>query len=121
MEFSVRISDNGKYILCIITGEIAAKDSERFSSEMDTLSSTSGCKKTLIDVRNAKNVSSNLDNYEFAYHDINRIGLQRDLRTAILTSPGDQSHDFVKTVLLNAGYCVQSFCDEKEAIAWLEE
>lgn len=121
MEFNVALSDNGKYIRCVVTGEIAAMNSEKFSSEMDTLSSSSECKKTLIDVRNAKNVSSNLDNYEFAYHDINHIGLQRDLRTAILASPEDQSHNFVKMVLLNAGYCVQLFYDEKKTITCLEE
>jgi hypothetical protein len=39
----------------------------------------------------------------------------------MLTSPNDKSHDFIETVLRNAGYDVKLFVNESEAITWLEE
>ena len=85
------------------------------------MSRATGCKRFLTDVRNATNVSHDLDNYQFAYRDMELLSLQRDVRAAILTAPGDGSHDFSETVALNAGYFVRAFDDETKAVAWLEE
>jgi len=49
-----------------------------------------------------------------------KLGLQRDVKYAILTSPTDESHNFIETVCKNAGYIVKVFSDKNSAIAWLE-
>ena len=121
MQFRVTLSDNKKYILCTVSGEFTAADARAFTTEIDALSRATGCKRFLTDVRNATNVSHDLDNYQFAYRDMELLSLQRDVRAATLISHGDESHDFSETVALNAGYYVRAFDDEEEAIAWLEE
>ena len=120
MQFNITLSDNEKYILCVITGTFTAAEAQKFLIEMDAVSRANKCKKFLLDMRNAINVSDVVENYDFAYNQMNRLNLQRDVRLAVLTSPGDHSHDFVETAVSNAGYGSRLFSDEVDAIAWLE-
>jgi hypothetical protein len=92
-----------------------------FTRDLDSLSHAKNIKLFLIDVREAPNTSSVFQNYNFAYQDMKDLNLQRDVRSAILTSPTDSTHDFVEMVTQNAGYNVQIFHDENAAIAWLNE
>ena len=121
MRFSVKLSDDEKYILCSVTGEFTAAEAQEFTLEIDTVSRESGCKKFLIDLQDAKNISNVFENYDFAYKDMSRHNFQHDARVAILVSPQDHSNDFVETVISNAGYSVRVCCDNSDAIAWLEE
>lgn len=79
------------------------------------------CIHQLIDVRESRNTEGPLENYSFAYDDLGKIAVDRRARTAILVSPGDNSHDFIEVVGRNAGYSVRLFTEEDKAIAWLEE
>lgn len=59
--------------------------------------------------------------YVHAYHDPDNLYLIKDIRSAILVSEGDQSHNFIETTFQNAGLCVKIFTDESVAVKWLEE
>lgn len=113
------MSDDQKYIICRVTGPMGADTAREFGQAMDALSRDRHVDRFLTDVRNAINVSGVLDNYRFAHEDM--TDFQRTARSAILTAPGDRSHDFVETVARNAGYIVRIFDDEETAVAWLEE
>ena len=77
-----------------------------------------GC---LIDLRGTTSVSSASDKYMFAYEKAKDTGLPRHWRVAILKDHGDDSPDFIWTAMENAGYIIQVFEDEREAIDWIEE
>jgi hypothetical protein len=121
MYYTVTISENGKYLICYVSGQITAELARAFTEDMDRQSRALNIKRVLNDVRNASNILSTVENYNFAYHDMAQMNLQRDMRSAILVSPEDTTHEFVETVTKNAGYNVRVFRDETVAIAWLSE
>ena len=120
MSFVVSLSENGKYILCRVSGPMTATTAIEFSAEMDKLARKHGINRFLTDVRDAPNVSSVVENHQFADSDMKALGLQKNVRAAILTRQSDRSHDFVEFATQNAGYNVRLFDDEQAAITWLE-
>ena len=121
MSFEVFLSDDEKQIVCRVTGPMDVDVAREFSLAIEDLNKERRVDRFLFDVRGASNVSGVLDNYTFAYRDMAELDLRRDIRSAILTSKGDRSHDFVETLLRNAGYRARIFDDEAVAVAWLEE
>ena len=121
MNYTITTSDNGKYLICQVSGEITVDLAREFTKELNRLSRTLNIKRFLNDVREATNALSTLQNYNFAYKDMAEMNLQREACSAILVGPADKSHDFVGTVTQNAGYNVRIFHDEGSAIAWLDD
>ena len=76
-----------------------------------------GC---LIDIRGVTSVSSVTDKYQFAYKKSKAAGLPRRWRFAFLKDHGDDSPEFIETVMINAGFMFRVFEDEREAIGWLK-
>ncbi len=72
-------------------------------------------------MREASNISTTFQNYEFAYKDMDDLNLERDVRSAILADPAHFSHDFPATAQQNAWFNVRIFHDEDIALAWLNE
>jgi hypothetical protein len=120
MNYTITTSENGKYLICRVSGEITVDIAREFTKELNRLSRSLNIKRFLNDVREAANALSTLQNYDFAYKDMAEMNLQRDACSAILVGPADRTHDFVETVTQNAGYNVRIFHDEAAAIAWLE-
>jgi hypothetical protein len=75
----------------------------------------------LCDLRGAPNIESVSQNYDFAYEGASEAGLSRNARSALLTDPDDNTHNFIETLLRNAGFMVKIFVNREEAVAWLEE
>jgi hypothetical protein len=75
----------------------------------------------LYDLRNAPNIESVTSNYEFAYKEMPKSPLDANATVALLADPEDRSHDFVETVMRNAGFNVRLFSEKEEAVAWLEK
>jgi hypothetical protein len=121
MKYTVEQSGNRKYIVCRVVGEITKENSLEFTMAIDRMSRETGIKNFLTDVRNAQNLLSTIDNYDYVLKDMESMRLQRDVRSAVLASAEDHSHDFVSIVAQNKGYNLRIFRDEKEAIAWLNE
>lgn len=121
MSYTIAISENGSYIICRVIGPMTVEIAQEFAREMDNLSHAKNIKRFLTDVREAPNVSSVNQNYKYANQDMKGLKLQRGVRSAILVDPADTTHDFVETAVMNAGYNVRVFRDERAAIAWLNE
>lgn len=121
MSYTITISENGQYIICRVTGSMTVEIAREFTREIDSISRAKHIKRFLTDVREAPNVSNIFQNYEYAYKDMLDLELQRDIRSAILADTADTTHDFIETVVRNAGYNVRVFHDESAAIAWLNE
>ena len=121
MKYKVSFSENGKYVriraLEAITGEIE----KRFAEIAITEARKRKVREFLVDVRGTPNIASSLEQYLFGYEDMDRFGLDRGSRIAVLADANDKSHDFIETVLVNAGYHCCLFTDDDAASDWLGE
>ena len=77
--------------------------------------------KFLYNLRNSHNKETINANYIFANLDLKRLEPDLANKIAMLVSPNDKSHDFIETLLINAGFNVKLFTVEAEAIDWLDE
>ena len=120
MKYTITPSADGKYIILKIRGEINRQTIEQPNLEAHALGKKLCIQRFLIDVTEAINTDSILDSYEFAYTDmITTEGINKNARAAILVSPNDYSHDFIETVLINAGVKVKIFRDPDSARSFL--
>jgi isopentenyldiphosphate isomerase len=117
----IKISDNGKYIIVQVKENMTRTLAERLGLEAVQLGNTKNITRFLYDLRDSRNTETINGNYIFAKQDMKRIEPNPENMIAMLTSPNDKSHDFIETVLRNAGYTVKLFIVEEEAIQWLEE
>ena len=117
----IKISDNNKYIIVQVNENMTRTLAERLGFEAIQLGNTKNITRFLYDLRNSRNTESINVNYIFANQDMKRLETNPNNMIAMLISPGDKSHDFIETVLRNAGYNVRIIEVESEAITWLEE
>ena len=120
MSYSVKPSEDGKYIILKHWGEIDRKLTTQRNLEAHALGAELGITRHLVDLTEAKHVDTVINTYEFAYKDMRLLpGINKDARVAVLVSPEDHSHDFVETVTRNAGQNVTLFRDRDAAIQHL--
>ena len=85
--------------------------------ETHALGDELGISRYLVEATEAVNVDSTLENYSFAYTDMQTpTGINKAAIVALLVSPDDHSHDFIETVSRNAGLNVTIFRDRELAI-----
>ena len=121
MNFETTLSRDGTYVIVRVKEDISAEMEREFAEQAIRLAKKHNIKRFLVDVRGIPNVAGSLDNYLFAYEDITRFGLDATSRIAVLASPDDRSHDFIETVLRNAGYNCRMFSAEKNALEWFRK
>lgn len=121
MTKEIKVSDNGKYIIVRVNEDMTRTLAESLGLEAMHLGIKKNLSKFLYDLRNSRNKETINANYIFAKQDLKRLDPNPANKIALLTSPNDKSHDFIETVLRNAGYNVKLFIVEEEAIIWLEE
>ncbi|MEJ2656991.1 MAG: hypothetical protein P8012_07305 [Desulfobacterales bacterium] len=121
MNYTIKLSENQRFLEVKATGQINIDIIRQWSKDIEKKSRAMDIRKFLFDVRSARNVSIAAENYFFAHRDSIELNLQRNVRSAILVSETDRSHDFTETTLRNAGYNVRIFTDKSSAVKWLEE
>lgn len=119
MAHRISVSPDKAYILVTVTGEITARSAMEQNREAHALGERLGIDCYLVDVTDARNVDSTVDNYNFAYRDMQAPPINPRARVALLVRPGDHSHDFVETVSRNAGLDVTIFTNLSEARKFL--
>lgn len=120
MEYTIKPSEDGKYIVLKIDGDFTASQMMACVIESHALGKQLGLRCYLVDVRRARNIDSAMGNVNFAYRDMKQVeGVDPRARVAGLVSPGDHSHDFVATVSENAGMFLKLFTDFDEAVGYL--
>lgn len=114
-----KITFNGIYLRVqafkTITGGLAREFAKKAIEE----AKKQKVNKFLIDVRGAQNISSTMKKYTFGHKDMDLFGLDRLSKIAIVANSGDQSHNFIATIMSNAGYRCNMFADEAAALKWL--
>lgn len=118
-DFEVSVSENEQFLIIDIKGPMTNELGRRCGIAGVDLGQRTAIKRYLFDLRGAPNMESIFANYKFAYEEISDFGFPKDTRSALLTDPGDRSHDFMETVFMNAGYIVRLFTDEASAVSWL--
>ena len=119
MDYEISLDENLGCIFIKFFNAMTSKVAARCGPEIVRLSEEKQIKRFLFDVRQAPNIQSDVENYNFATEEIADFGFPHNSRSVFLISPGDISHDFITTLFLNAGYRVNSFTEEESAISWL--
>jgi hypothetical protein len=120
MSYTISPSEDGKYIILKYWGDVSRKLSIERVLEAHALGEKIGINSYLVDLTEARNIDSIPELYEYAYEDTKTVsGFNLNARVVLLVDPDDHSHDFVETVLRNAGHNVTLFRDREAAIRHL--
>lgn len=121
MSYEIEVSESGRFLRLKAQGDVSVELAREWSLELREMAHPLAITCLLFDMRVAKNVSSIIDNYYFAHRDADRLGLAKNVRSAILANRADNSHNFVETTMQNANFNVRLFNEKSTAISWLEE
>ena len=121
MSYQITVSEDRAYVRVSVHGPVTIPMARKYTEESAALGARLGIRSFLFDVRGAPNVETPLPIYRFAYEELPAFPLDPGASSAILASPGDESHDFVEVSLKNAGFDVRLFRDEESAVGWLLE
>ena len=121
MEYQIAVSQDGPWMELTVYVPVTVDLEKRITTDMREATEAHNLKDIFTDVTRVPNVAKTFEQYRFAYHDSKQLGLPRDSRIAVLTSPEDSSHDFAETVLQNAGFSCAFFQDKSEAYDWLRK
>lgn len=120
MEYQITLSEDRKYIVITVRGDINRHSAIQINREAHAMGRKIGVNRYLMDVRESRNTDSVIDQYEFAYRDMQcSTEVDRFARVAMLVSSEDHSHDFIATVCVNSGLNVAQFTDLQQAIRFL--
>ena len=119
MSYSITPSKNGKYIILKVIGDTDSEQAMHHNIESHALGKKLGINRYFVDMTRARNVEPVADSYKFAYEDMKTPLIDKSARVAVLVSANDHSHDFIETVLQNAGHSVKLFRDRKLAKNYL--
>jgi hypothetical protein len=104
----------------VIRPAITLDLAEAFTRDFTQLGGDSGLKRCLIDVRGSRSVAGVYGDYKYAYERAEAAGLTHGWKMAVLKDDVDKSHDFLQTVMGNAGRTFKLFVDEGSAVQWLK-
>ena len=120
MTSEIVVSDDGKYIIVKTIGEINASIALKNNIAAHKLGKELGIARYLVDVREATNTDSIIDQYEFANkHMSMNEDIDKNARVSVLIRTGDTSHHFVETVTHNAGFNLKIFDNMESALKFL--
>jgi hypothetical protein len=120
MTYSITPADDGDYILVEVHGVITLEIAIKWTLEAHALGIKLGFSKYLVDVTDAVNEDSTLDQYRFANAGlIENETVDRYARIAVLAAPEDHSHDFIETVCRNVGLNFRLFRKREDAMTFL--
>jgi hypothetical protein len=119
MQYKIGLSNDKTYIVQKMLGEITCDAAMKCAEESHAMAKKFEIIRFLVDVTEARNVDTSFDNYQFANRDIDSPKIDKGAIVALLVSADDTSHDFVETVLRNAGHNVTLFRDRKQAERYL--
>ena len=121
MSYTITPAKDGDYILVEVHGPVTHEIGIKWTLEAHALGKKLGIRKHLVDVTDAVNEDSTVDQYRFANSGLTEHeSFDRYSRIAVLVDPQDHSHDFIETVCRNVGLNFRLFRSRNEAMAFLE-
>lgn len=119
MKYLISLAEDKTYIILKYLGEISREIALKATEEAHSMGRRYGIHHYLVDVTEAVNIENLLGNYGFAYDDLDKANIDRSACVATLVDSEDQSHDFLETLLINAGHDVTLYRDRDTAIKYL--
>lgn len=120
LDYDIQLSEDRLFLWVTISGEITATNALDFERDAAEACREYGVNRVLLDVRNAANVASTLENAEFERDPRrNGVGFPPECVRMMLTSETDRSHDMIVTFLRNKGHQVHLSRDEYGAVEFL--
>ena len=121
MRYSISISKTRKYVLVMVNGNINRELALKYTVESHIVGNENKIEKILLDLRNAKNIETVTDNFEFANKDLRSATvINKSAKIAMYVSENDHSHDFVETVSRNNGHNVKICRTEEEVLDFFD-
>lgn len=121
MKYKISVSEDGKYVRIRVLETITDDMGRELAAKAIHEANQSQINKYLVDVRQVANIFDILEQYLFADKDMYGRTLDIFSRIAVLLKAEDNTHAFMESVFLNAGYCCRLFVDEGAALRWLKE
>jgi hypothetical protein len=121
MAIEITLAESGNYQIVRVSESVSAEIARELAVRTEAFMAQTGVQNRLFDLRGTENVAAVSQNYDLAYKDLDEMGIDRGIKSAILVDPEDESHDFAVLVLRNAGFNARKFVDEPTAVAWLED
>ncbi len=118
MAWTIHVADDRSYITLKFTGPAGRPGFEGVLAA-HAKGREIGVRRYLVDLTEATNSDSAIQDYEMAYTDFPTHGIDRFAKVVGLVSPGDHSHDFLATVFQNAGFRIDLFDDREKAVSAL--
>ena len=120
MRYLITPSEDRAYILIETRGDMTRLLAIQQNIEAHQLGKELGINRYLSDLTESTNVDSVVNDYEFAYADMQtEPAIDRYARVAMLVRPDDHSHDFIEVLAKNSGLNVRLFRDREQAIEYL--
>jgi hypothetical protein len=116
MKHNLSVSEDGKYIILQASGQISRLQVIELFVEAHKLGAEKGLDRYLVDFTECRNTDTVMRNYTLAYEDMKDPRISQSACTALLVSPVDHSHDFLESLMRNAGSDVTLFHDRDLAV-----
>lgn len=117
MTHNISISEDGRYVILKAAGTVSRLQVIEYFIEAHSFGKQHGLNHYLVDFTECRNTDTVLRNYLLAYQDMKDPRIDQTARTSLLVSIYDRSHDFLETLLRNAGNDVTLF-HERELAIW---
>jgi hypothetical protein len=122
MHYEICPSEDDSYITLVVKGEVNRNSAMQQNLQAHALGKQLGINRYLVDMTEARNTDTTLDQYQFAYKDMHETpGIDTRARVAVVVTEGDHSHDFIETVARNSGLNVKLFTERTQAISFLQD
>jgi hypothetical protein len=121
MTYSISASDDKKYIIVKVVGNISRQLAIKYNLEAHALGRELAIDRFLLDFTECRNTDTVLRNYKYVYDDMKNPGINQAARTAMIVSPNDHSHDFIEALFRDARIDVTIFHDRDLALWHLHQ
>lgn len=108
------------YVRVRVQGVLTKKSTVEFFSAAARVAKKHNTRRFLLDLYNARSVTSVADDYEIAYRELENIGIARGSKLALLLGSQSVADVFFAVVAHNAGYICETFSDKAVAEKWLQ-
>lgn len=120
MEYTLRISEDGLYVIITTTGSLTNESSLEQTTVVKEFARKYKLNKLFYDMVDCRYTGSIIGHYTYA-NDLMTASehISRADRVVILVDQDDHSHDFLETVSKNNGFDVTIFRNREDAIRHL--
>jgi hypothetical protein len=119
MQFDLAMAPGDTHAVVTVRCDLNHATATEYQRAMRAFAEAHAVSRFLIDTRGRRFVGTFLETYTFVRDTLPKEGFDETWTAAVVTSPDDDSHDFLETVSFNAGRQIRVFKDYEQAARWL--